>query len=101
MTLLGRFLSQTGKPLGRFGRILVRSMNFGHSGLTFFTAPKGGPLRRKEFSAGHWKPALEEAGIEHLRVHDLRHTCASLLIATGANPKAVQATGSLFDTGDL
>ena len=56
-----------------------------------FTAPKGGPLRRKEFSAGHWKPALEEAGIEHLRVHDLRHTCASLLIATGAHPKAVQA----------
>lgn len=34
MTLLGRFLSQTGKPRGRFGRILVRSMNFGHSGLT-------------------------------------------------------------------
>ena len=24
-------------------------------------------------------------------MHDLRHTCASLLIATGANPKAVQA----------
>jgi len=56
-----------------------------------FTAPKGGPLRRKEFGAGYWKPALGEAGIEHLRVHDLRHTCASLLIATGANPKAVQA----------
>ena len=36
-------------------------------------------------------PALESAGIEDLRVHDLRHTCASLLIATGANPKAVQA----------
>jgi ubiquinone/menaquinone biosynthesis C-methylase UbiE len=34
MTLLGRFLSQTKKPRGRFGRILVRSMNFGHSGLT-------------------------------------------------------------------
>jgi len=61
------------------------------SGALVFTAPKGGPLRRKEFGAGHWKPALEEAGIEHLRVHDLRHTCASLLIATGANPKAVQA----------
>ena len=56
-----------------------------------FTAPKGGRLRRKEFGAGYWKPALGEAGIEHLRVHDLRHTCASLLIATGANPKAVQA----------
>lgn len=56
-----------------------------------FTAPRGGPLRRKEFSVGFWRPALEEAGIDHARVHDLRHTCASLLIATGANPKAVQA----------
>jgi integrase len=56
-----------------------------------FTAPKGGPLRRKGFASGYWKPALELAGIEHLRVQDLRHTCAPLLIATEANPKAVQA----------
>lgn len=34
MTLLGKLLAQTGKPRGRFGRFLVRSMNFGHSGLT-------------------------------------------------------------------
>lgn len=34
MTLLGRLLSQFGKPRGRFGRFLVRAMNFGHSGLT-------------------------------------------------------------------
>ena len=34
MNLLGRLLSQCGKPRGRFGRFLVRGMNFGHSGLT-------------------------------------------------------------------
>ena len=34
MNLLGRLLSQSGKPRGRFGRFLVRCMNFGHSGLT-------------------------------------------------------------------
>ena len=34
MSLLGRLLSQCGKPRGRFGRFLVRGMNFGHSGLT-------------------------------------------------------------------
>lgn len=34
MNLLGRLLSQSGKPRGRFGRFLVRGMNFGHSGLT-------------------------------------------------------------------
>jgi len=34
MKLLGRLLSQSGRPRGWFGRILVRGMNFGHSGLT-------------------------------------------------------------------
>ena len=34
VNLLGRLLSQSGKPRGRFGRFLVRGMNFGHSGLT-------------------------------------------------------------------
>jgi len=31
---LGRLLSQSGRPRGWFGRILVRGMNLGHSGLT-------------------------------------------------------------------
>ncbi len=35
------------------------------------------------------RAALPEA--KHaLRFHDLRHTCASLLIAAGAHPKAIQ-----------
>jgi hypothetical protein len=39
-----------------------------------------------------FKPAVVRAGLPHrLRFHDLRHTCASLLIAHGASVKAVQA----------
>ena len=34
MSWLKRMLSQCKKPSGRFGRFLVRGMNFGHSGLT-------------------------------------------------------------------
>jgi SAM-dependent methyltransferase len=34
MSLLKRILSQCKKPSGRFGRFLVRGMNFGHLGLT-------------------------------------------------------------------
>jgi SAM-dependent methyltransferase len=32
--LLGRLLSQSGRPRGWFGRLLVRGMNLGHTGLT-------------------------------------------------------------------
>ncbi len=56
-----------------------------------FTSPGGEPWRRGNFNRRVWRPALEAAGMEHLRVHDLRHTCAALLIAEGAHPKVVQA----------
>lgn len=55
-----------------------------------FSSPNGEPLRRGNFSRRVWKPALEIARLD-LRPHDLRHTCATLLIAEGAHPKAVQA----------
>lgn len=35
------------------------------------------------------KPAVKKAGLDGLRVHDLRHTYVSLMIAAGANPKEV------------
>lgn len=34
--------------------------------------------------------ALDDAGLERMTIHDLRHTAASLAIASGANVKAVQ-----------
>ena len=40
MSLLARLLSQSGKPRGRFGRFLVRGMNFGHSGMTHWGLSK-------------------------------------------------------------
>lgn len=55
-----------------------------------FTAPKGGPLRNKGFRTAVWVPAITETGQEKLRIHDLRHTAASLMIATGVTIKAVQ-----------
>jgi integrase len=57
-----------------------------------FAAPKGGPLRHNNFYQRLFCPALARAGLpDQVRFHDLRHTCAALLIAQGAHPKAIQA----------
>jgi len=56
-----------------------------------FTSPEGRPLRNSNFRRQAWYRAVAEAGLpKGLRVHDLRHTCSSLLIAQGAHPKAIQ-----------
>ena len=57
-----------------------------------FTAPGGGPLRIENFRRRVWFPALEAASLPgNVRIHDLRHTCAALLIADRAQAKEVQA----------
>ena len=63
--------------------------------LVFVTA-RGLPLRHGNFMTRYYKPAVKSALPPHLhglRFHDLRHTCASLLInpPISANPKAVMA----------
>jgi integrase len=55
-----------------------------------FSSAEGTPLRRN-FYRRHYKPAVKRAGLpDTLRFHDLRHTCAALLIAQGAHPKEIQ-----------
>jgi site-specific recombinase XerD len=38
----------------------------------------------------HFKPLLERAGLPAIRLHDLRHTCATILLMVGKHPKYVQ-----------
>jgi integrase len=56
-----------------------------------FDAPKGGAPRESNWkrSVG-WRMAKASAGVAGVRVHDLRHTAASLWLAAGADPKVVQ-----------
>ncbi len=37
----------------------------------------------------HFKPLLQRAGLPPIRFHDLRHTCATLLLSKGVHPKIV------------
>lgn len=48
------------------------------------------PLRTSNFHRRVWYPAVQQIGEEGLRIHDLRYTCASLLIAAGAHPGLVR-----------
>ncbi|MGH9014022.1 MAG: tyrosine-type recombinase/integrase [Acidimicrobiia bacterium] len=55
-----------------------------------FQAPGGGPVRINNFRQRAWYPALSAAGLEGLRMHDLRHTAVSRWIDAGATPKQAQ-----------
>lgn len=61
----------------------------GPDGLVF-PSPQGGHLRLENFRKRVWEPAVRQAGLAPLRFHDLRHTCASLAIAAGADVKVLQ-----------
>lgn len=55
-----------------------------------FTSPAGAPLHLTNFRRRVWGPAIIRAGVAPLRIHDLRHTCASLAIQAGADVKVLQ-----------
>jgi integrase len=57
-----------------------------------FRDTQGGPVRRSNFHRRCFKPLLERAGLEDMRFHDLRHTAATLMLASGEHPKVVQET---------
>jgi integrase len=54
-----------------------------------FTTRHGGPIERTE-DWRSWKNILRQAGVRDARVHDARHTAATLLIAQGVHIRVVQ-----------
>jgi integrase len=56
-----------------------------------FAGPHGRSLRVTLFRRRFWLPAAKAAGLDGLRIHDLRHTAVALWIGAGANPKEVAA----------
>ncbi|HEX3206190.1 MAG TPA: tyrosine-type recombinase/integrase, partial [Propionibacteriaceae bacterium] len=55
-----------------------------------FSSPNGEPIRLANWRQRVWDPAVAAAGLTGLTPHDLRHTAASLAIASGASVKNVQ-----------
>jgi integrase len=54
-----------------------------------FASETGEPLNRHNLIRRSFKPLLKRAGLPQIRFHDLRHTCATLLLTRNVNPKIV------------
>jgi len=59
------------------------------SGLVFPTTT-GTTMSCTNLLGRHFKPLLERAGLPTIRLHDLRHACATILLMAGKHPKYVQ-----------
>jgi len=56
-----------------------------------FTRANGKPLHGSNVTR-EFQRMLEQAGLRRLRFHDMRHACASLMIAQGVHPRVVMET---------
>ena len=54
-----------------------------------FTNRVGGPLHANSV-VNEFKRLIRKSGVQDIRFHDMRHTCATLLLAEGVHPKIVQ-----------
>ena len=63
--------------------------NWQENGLVFPTTV-GTPIYPHRFVQRSFKKLLKKADLPDIRFHDLRHTCATLLLTKGVHPKIVQ-----------
>ena len=66
----------------------ARGHEWNEQGLVFCTR-RGTPIRRDNLHSKSWKQLLRRSGLPDVRFHDLRHTCATLLLTKGVHPKIV------------
>ncbi|MGH2454152.1 MAG: tyrosine-type recombinase/integrase [bacterium] len=55
-----------------------------------FTDTEAHPVRKSNLRRRSFEPLLRKAGLPRIRLHDLRHTAASLHLAQGTHPRVVQ-----------
>ena len=55
-----------------------------------FTSTVGTPVDVGNLTYRSFRPLLKRAGLPQIRIHDLRHTAATLLLGRRVHPKKVQ-----------
>lgn len=66
-----------------------RMLAEGNAGGPVFCDTRGSYLRKGNVLRRSYRPAVKRAGVPEIRFHDLRHSCATLLLMSGENPKVV------------
>ncbi|MGA9772256.1 MAG: tyrosine-type recombinase/integrase [Blastocatellia bacterium] len=55
-----------------------------------FPSKRGTPLKGENIAVRYFKPLLLQAGLPaSIRLYDLRHSCATILLASGESPKVI------------
>lgn len=54
-----------------------------------FASRTGGPLEMRNLVRRHFNQILKQSNVPRIRLYDLRHTCATMLLSFGINPKVV------------
>ena len=54
-----------------------------------FATGESTPLDAQNIVSRYFKPLLKRAGLPSIRWHELRYTCAALLLGRGIHPKSV------------
>ena len=68
---------------------MLRAASYEDSQLVFATS-KGIPRDARNIINRSFDPLLEKARLPPIRFHDLRHTCATLLLGKGIHPRIIQ-----------
>ena len=58
--------------------------------LDYICVDQCGKLLRPNYATEHFPWLIEKYGLRKVRFHDLRHTCASLLLSNGISMKQIQ-----------
>ena len=92
--ILGEPKTKTSKravtlPKAAYDKLKAHLDQLNRSQGLIFTTGTGTPIAPRNF-VREFKKCLLSAGLPDIRVHDLRHSHASLLLASGVNPKLVQ-----------
>lgn len=64
-----------------------------------FPSPKTGGMYYPDSVVNLHKRILKDAGLEHIRFHDLRHTFATMALQNGVDVKTVSSMLGHYDAG--